>query len=95
MLELFSNFFLQHHDDEDVSFPSNEYISIKINVENYRESVDQSIYAYKSLKTVVIIYDSPDVINNFLYLFSYKTCNMKHVSDIEDMLMINDCIFLN
>jgi len=94
MIELFSNFFLKDVFEEAPNINSDN-VGISINKENYRDCVDPSLEAYKSLRKVIITFDSPDVINNFLTLMSYKVCHMKRVSEIEDMLVINDCVFLN
>ena len=94
MLELFSNFFLKDR-NEVVPNVLGEHIHISINKKNFKESIHTSLEAYKLLNQVVITYDSPDVMNNFLSFMGYSVCNTKRISEIDDMLMINDCIFLN
>lgn len=93
MIEFLSNFFLKYKfDDEYV--PDNT-IQYTINTDdNLNEKIKQIINHYKDCKPVMIVYSCKNDIKYFLSVFTKNFCNIRKRSEFDDMLLMNDCIFL-
>lgn len=96
MIEIFSNFYLIHKNDE-LEFQHNSSSSVKkytINQQNVTSILDISIMNYKNLETVVIIYNNTKIAKLFLNVLLQKHVKIKNEKDADDILIMNECIFL-
>jgi hypothetical protein len=93
MIEFLSNFFLKYKfDDEYV--PDNT-IQYTVNTDdNLDEKIKHIFNHYKDCKPIVIVYYCKNDIKYFLSVFTKNFCNIRKRSEFEDMLLMNDCIFL-
>lgn len=94
MIEFFSNFFLKYKFDDDIIPETHQQYVINPDDNNIHEKVKQIVTHYKDCKPVVIVYSNKNDIKYFLSVFTKNLCNIKKRSEFEDMLLMNDCIFL-
>lgn len=93
MIEFLSNFFLKYKfDNENVPDSTVQY-TIDTD-DNVNEKIKQIIDHYKNCKTIVIVYSCKNDIKYFLSMFTKNFCNIRKRSEFEDMLLMNDCIFV-
>ena len=93
MIEIFSNFFLIHKNNEH-EFNQNSVKKYVINRNNVSSILDIAIMNYKNLETIIIIYNDTESIKIFLNLLLQKHVKIKNKQDAEDILIMNECIFL-
>lgn len=93
MIEIFSNFFLIHKNEEHESL-QNSVKKYMINQNNVSSILDIAIMNYKNLETVTIIYNDTDSIKIFLNLLLQKHVKIQNKQDADDILIMNECIFL-
>lgn len=96
MIEIFSNFFLIHINDkhEITSIINKSIKKYVINSNNFASILDTVIINYKNFECVVILYDNSESIKMFLYNLLQKHLKVTDKKEIEDILLMNDCIFL-
>lgn len=94
MIEFLSNFFLKYKFDDDIIPETHIQYLINPDDNTMHEKIKQIVTYYKDCKPVVIIYSNKSDIKYFLSMFTKNVCNIKKRSEFEDMLLMNDCVFL-
>lgn len=93
MIEFLSNFFFKYKFDNLHNIPSH-LIRYDISTNNIDEKIRFIINDYKDLKPLVIVYSYKEDIKYFLSIFTMNYCNIKNKAEFEDILLMNNCIFL-
>lgn len=94
MIELLSNFYLTNTYINPQT-DSNKIVIFLDDANITQDLVNQVFESWKQLKTIVIVYNDTNSIKYFLSLFTYHICKIKKISEFENILLINGCIFLN
>lgn len=94
MIEFLSNFFLKYKFDDDVIPETSVQYVINPDDNSINEKIKQLLNFYKDCKPIVVVYSNKNDIKYFLSVFTKNLCNIKKLSEFEDMLLMNDCIFL-
>ena len=95
MIEIFSNFYLIHKNDElENTQILNSTKKYTIDPNNVSSILDISLNNYKKLETIVIVYNDNKSIEMFLHLLLQKHVKIMNRKDADDILIMNECIFL-
>ena len=95
MIEFMSNFFLKKINEESNqhNLPENT-IQYTIHSDNVDEKIKGVIDNFKNLKPILILYSNNHDIKYFLSMFTIHYCNIRSLSQFEDILLMNNCILL-
>ena len=94
MVELFSNFILIPIERFIKGSEWDQFIVLTLNDCNVEETVKVSTNEYKNLKNILIVYSEKNTIEYFLSIFTFYEGNIKKRKEFEDLLMMNECVFL-
>jgi hypothetical protein len=95
MIELFSNFIiisrLSYECDHQ---PTNHEIVFDLYHDNVEEVSKISILQHINLKRVIIIYTDTNDAKHLMSILTFTECNIKKLSQFEEILVLNQCLFL-